>query len=130
MKENPAANPAASADQSSEATPPATVLLRTDEIPQLSKSPKLKYGDVVLVPGKDNGGDGGNYLAAVSEVPQNPPSKRNHSQHQPHTTAAKLLLLQNPAARQIWVCRTSKRPTSYRFEHTSLAQTSPGLRRH
>lgn len=126
MTENPAANPAASADQSSEAPPPATVLLRTDGIPQISKSPKLKCGDVALVPGKDNGGDGGNHLAAVSGVPKNPPSKLNHSQHQPDTTNAKLLLFQNPAARQIWVCCTSKRPTSYRFEHAPLHKLPPG----
>ena len=49
VKENPAAIPAASADQSSQASPAATVLLQADEIPQAPESPESKQGDIAPV---------------------------------------------------------------------------------
>lgn len=83
MKENPAGNPAASADQSLEASPPDTVLLQTDEIPQPSKSSKLKQGDVVLIPGKGSGGDGGNSQWGPKKIQQPNEITGNTSPTQP-----------------------------------------------
>lgn len=88
MKENPAGNPAASADQSLEASLPDTVLLQTDEIPQPSKSSKLKQGDVVLIPGKGSGGDGGNSQWGPKKIQQPNEITGNTSPTQPLQAAA------------------------------------------
>lgn len=113
MKENPAAIPAASADQSSQASPAATGLLQADEIPQAPESPEPKQGDIAPAQGEGIGGDGGNYLAAAGGCPKPAPSKGNHEQHQPYASAAERLSLKNQAAGWIQVCCTSKRPTNY-----------------